>query len=84
MLSLCCCCLYDVAPTSVSLSSIKNPLSAMTPSPGRRYCVRLDLLVISLSEMDPVYSLDMNVITPQGAMPIKHLNVVWFLSQTVR
>lgn len=32
-----------------------------------------------IGEMEPVYNLDTNVITPHGAMPIRLLKVAWFL-----
>uniref|UniRef100_A0A0E9WGK0 Uncharacterized protein n=1 Tax=Anguilla anguilla TaxID=7936 RepID=A0A0E9WGK0_ANGAN len=61
---------------SVRRSLIRNPLSAMTSSPGCRRLRMPDSLVISLSEMEPVYRLLTRQIDPEGVMPISDFSVV--------
>jgi hypothetical protein len=63
--------------TSFSDSSflIVKPLSAMTSSPGSIKSRNPVNFVISTSEMQPVYSEEIEVTAPCGAIPSKHLKV---------
>lgn len=70
--------IFNVTPRG-SKSSIVKPLSAIISSPSLKGKSRIPLLsTISRSEMLPVYSWLVNVIAPEGAIPISPLSVVWF------
>ena len=68
-------------PCSIRISSISNPWSAITESPGSSRSRRPLRLVNS--EMDPGKSDETNVITPSGEIPTSPLNVL-FLYIVVR
>lgn len=63
--------MMSFTPTSDSILSIRKPLSAITLSPGLSSCRSCDFFVISMSETEPVYSVETNVTTPRGATPIR-------------
>ena len=67
--------MLSVTPLSANIFRSVNPLSAITSSPGSRRSRSPHNLVISISDMHPVYKDEINVIAPCGAIPIKHLNV---------
>ena len=61
---------------SARRSLIRKPLSAITSSYGSRSFRMPDSLVISLSEMEPVYRLLTKLTDPKGVMPIRDFKVV--------
>ena len=66
---------------SGKMSSMSNPRSAMTESPGSSLSKMPDLFVISLSDMRPPYSSEMNDSGPLtlGVHPTRIVNVFLFL-----
>ena len=62
-----------------TLSSILNPLSARTISPGNELSSSLQFSVICLSLDLPPHASGTKVITPCGAIPIKNFSALWFL-----
>ena len=63
----------------LSRSSISNPLSAITESPASTKSSIPEHLVISLSDIAPVYKEETNIIAPYGKIPITPLRVVLLL-----
>jgi hypothetical protein len=57
-------------------SLMRKPLSAITISPSSSKERIPDFLVIYFSDIEPVYKSLTKVTSPEGAMPIRPLNVV--------
>lgn len=71
--------MFNFAPFASNKSSMSNPLSAITVSfLSKRSNIPLHL-VISLSEMAPVYNDETKVTAPCGAIPIRPFKVVLLL-----
>ena len=67
--------MFNVTSFSASSFLIVKPLSAMTLSPGSIRSRNPDNFVISTSEIQSVYSEEIEVTAPSGAIPSKHLKV---------
>ena len=65
--------MFNFIPSGIRSSSISNPLSAITESPGSNTSRIPDLQVSSLSDMEPENNLETNVIAPLGEIPIRAL-----------
>ena len=71
--------IFSLTPNGIKLASISNPLSAITESPFSRNSHIQLCLVSSLSEMEPEKSyIEINVVAPEGKIPIRPLNVLLF------
>ena len=57
------------------MSSIKNPLSAIMPSPATRRSRILQAITSCLSDVFPGYAADTNTIVLHGVTPTKNLAV---------
>ena len=70
---------FDIQRCQTSL--IVKPRSAMTESFEfhNSFVRKPDRLTISLSEMEPGYSWEINVTAPDGAIPTRPLYVTWCL-----
>ena len=71
--------MFRRAPMLFSSSTILNPLSAITESPGSSFCKMPQSLVSCTSDIAPLYRRDTKVIIPMGAIPIRPLTVLWCL-----
>lgn len=69
----------SLAPTSVNMSRTRKPSSVTTWSPGSSRPRIPEILVSSLSEMEPACSFETKVMAPFGATPMSALKVVVFL-----
>ena len=64
----------NVAPTEISSSLIKNPLSAMISSPGCKTCRKPLFTTISLSDVLSGYNSHAIAVAPLGVILIKGLH----------